>query len=59
MGGGNVPIIILTNLNLEEMEILEKSKIPDKVKKGKPDQYLVKTDLKLEDVVEKVKKILG
>ncbi|MCP6719842.1 MAG: response regulator [Patescibacteria group bacterium] len=57
--GKDVPIIVLTNLNLEEMEILEKSKIPDKVKKGKPLQYLVKTDMKLEDILEKVKKALG
>ncbi len=56
--GENIPVIFLTNLSLAEMEISEKSKIPEQLKKIRPVQYLEKTDLRLEDVVEKVKKTL-
>jgi len=53
--GKKVPVIILTNLNLEEMKILGKSKIPDQVEKDKPLHYFVKADMKLEDVVKTAK----
>lgn len=46
--GKNVPIIILTNVNPDD-EILQT------IMKNKPAYYLVKPEVKLEDIVEKVK----
>lgn len=50
--GEKVPIIILTNLSVND-------KISSEVSKHEPSFYLVKADWKIEDVVSKVKEILG
>jgi DNA-binding response OmpR family regulator len=50
--GKNVPLIILTNVNPDD-EILQT------IMKNKPTYYLVKPEVKLEDIVEKVKDVLN
>lgn len=50
--GKNVPLIILTNVNPDD-EILQT------IMKNKPTYYLVKPEVKLEDIVEKIKNILN
>ena len=57
--GKKVPVIVLTNLNLDEMKILGKSPIPERVERGEPAEYILKANVKLEDVVNEAKKILG
>lgn len=49
--GKNVPLIILTNVNADD-EILPI------IMKNKPTYYLVKPEVKLEDIVEKVRSLL-
>jgi len=50
--GKNVPLIILTNVNPDD-EILST------ITKNKPAYYLVKPEVKLEDIMEKVKSLLN
>lgn len=51
--GKNVPIIILTNLSATDEKLIEG------MVKGEPSYYLVKSDWKIKDVVEKVKETLN
>lgn len=50
--GANVPVIILTNLSATKEEVVK-----DMVA-GRPEYYLIKSDWKLTDLVEKIKKLL-
>ena len=50
--GKNVPIIVLTNVSADSDETLQE------IIKNQPAYYLVKSNTKLEDIVEKVKEIL-
>ncbi|HSW47810.1 MAG TPA: response regulator [Candidatus Saccharimonadales bacterium] len=50
--GVNVPVIILTNVNPESNKIL------DSIIKSKPAYYLIKSNVDLADIVEKVKSVL-
>lgn len=50
--GAEVPVIILTNLNADNEDLIEG------VVYNKPICYLIKSDWKLHDVVEKVKDVL-
>jgi CheY-like chemotaxis protein len=50
--GKKVPVIILTNLSATEEKLVEAMVI------NKPIYYLVKSDWKLHDVVDKIKKVL-
>lgn len=49
--GKTVPIIILTNLNMDD-------KIMRGVSKDEPAYYLMKAEVKLEDIVAKVREVL-
>ena len=49
--GKNVPIIVLTNLNPDDMVMRE-------IVKNEPAYYLIKSELQIEDLVEKVKERL-
>lgn len=49
--GKNVPIIILTNYDSNDFLI-------SKVEKDKPSYYLIKTNVELQSVVDKVKEVL-
>jgi DNA-binding response OmpR family regulator len=48
--GSRVPIIILTNLNADD-------KVMSQIIKDQPSYYLMKTDWKLSDVIERAKKV--
>lgn len=50
--GKNLPLIILTNVNPDD-EILQT------IMKNKPAYYLVKPEVKLEDIAEKVRSVLS
>lgn len=50
--GKNVPIIILTNINPDDA-------ISQIILKNQPAYYLVKPEVKLEDIVKKVKSVLN
>jgi DNA-binding response OmpR family regulator len=50
--GKTVPVIILTNVNPNSNSVI------DSVLKDEPAYYLVKSDVKLEGIVEKVKEVL-
>lgn len=49
--GKNIPVIILTNINPDE-------KVLQVITKNKPSFYLIKAEVRLEDIVEKVKNVL-
>ncbi len=49
--GAHLPVILLTNLNADD-------KVMGGVTKNEPSYYLVKSDYKVEDVVQKVKETL-
>lgn len=49
--GKNVPVIILTNIS-------ESDKLAQALEIG-VDEYMIKSDVKLVDIVEKIKKIIG
>ena len=51
--GKKVPIILLTNLSPDEEKVMER------VTKDEPAYYLVKTDWKISDVIEKIKERLS
>lgn len=51
--GKNVPVIMLTNLSSDNKEMLAN------IEKFKPDEYLLKTDWSINDVVKKIKAKLG
>ena len=51
--GAHVPVIILTNLSPNKEQLVED------VVTHKPMDYLIKSDWKLHDIVEKVEQILG
>ncbi len=51
--GKKVPIILLTNLSPNEDKILAA------ISEGAPAYYLVKSDWKLENVIEKVRELIG
>ncbi len=50
--GSNVPVIILTNLGTDDATLVE-------VVKESPSYYLIKSDVKLKEVVEKVREVLS
>lgn len=50
--GKTIPVIILTNLNPNSNSVI------DSVLQDEPAYYLVKSDVKLEGIVEKVKEVL-
>ncbi len=50
--GKDVPVMILTNVNASKEQIIE-----DMVM-GKPLEYLIKSDWKIYDVIEKIEKVL-
>jgi CheY-like chemotaxis protein len=50
--GKKVPVIILTNLNPSSNSVI------NSVLKNEPAYYLVKSDVKLEGIVEKIKEVL-
>jgi len=50
--GKRVPIIILTNLDASD-------KIIDTILKDQPSYYLLKANTKLEELVDKIKDVLG
>jgi CheY-like chemotaxis protein len=50
--GKNVPVIILTNLNPNSNSVI------NSVLKNEPAYYLVKSDVKLEGIVDKIKEVL-
>lgn len=49
--GKNVPIVILTNLDPND-------KISDEISQYQPSFYIIKADMKIEDVIVKIKKLL-
>ncbi len=51
--GKTVPVIILTNINPDTNAILQS------IIKNQPAYYFVKSDIKLDEVVEKIKSILA
>jgi CheY-like chemotaxis protein len=51
--GAHVPVIILTNLNADD-ELLVENMVA-----YKPLYYLIKSDWKVDDVIEKIQKIVG
>jgi len=51
--GANVPVVILTNLSATEESIITD------IVTHKPMEYLVKSDWKIHDVIDKVEKILN
>lgn len=50
--GKHVPIVILTNLDPND-------KISDEISHHQPSFYIIKADMKIEEVVHKVKELLG
>jgi DNA-binding response OmpR family regulator len=50
--GKTVPVIILTNLNPNSNSVI------NSVLKDEPAYYLIKSDVKLEGIVDKVKEVL-
>ncbi|MEI7791957.1 MAG: response regulator [Candidatus Berkelbacteria bacterium] len=50
--GKNVPVIILTNLDASD------DRLTEDVVKGMPIYYLVKSDIKIYDVVDKIEKLI-
>ena len=50
--GKNVPVIILTNLDPND-------KISEEITQNQPTLYIVKSNLKIEEVINKVKGLLG
>ena len=50
--GKSVPVIVLTNISPDTDETLQA------IIKNQPAYYLMKADIKLEDIVEKVKEVL-
>lgn len=51
--GRNVPVIILTNVSADTNTIIQS------IVRDQPAYYIVKSDVKLEHIVEKVKEVLG
>jgi CheY-like chemotaxis protein len=49
--GEHVPIIIFTNLDIN-------NKISDEVSRHKPSFYIIKADMKIDEVVRKVRELL-
>lgn len=50
--GAHVPVIILTNVTPDDQVLRD-------ITKNEPSYYLVKSDVKLDEVLEKVKEVLG
>lgn len=50
--GAHVPVIILTNVTPDDQVLRD-------ITKTEPSYYLVKSDVKLDEVLEKVKEVLG
>ncbi|MCR4325595.1 MAG: response regulator [Patescibacteria group bacterium] len=50
--GKNAPVIILTNVNASKEQMIED------IVTGKPLEYLIKSDWKIYDVIERIEKVL-
>ncbi len=51
--GKNVPIIMLTNVNPESNDVIQS------IVKNQPAYYLVKSDIKLDSIIQKIKDVLS